>query len=382
MKAIKKYIINEIWPVFFSGLFIFVFIALSAQILREAEWIVSFSVGPLKILLMVWYLIPSLVLFALPAVTLLAILMAFLRMSGDNEIMALKSLGVSLKQMLPPVLFVSLTAGCLAVFLSFFGAPWANNAFENLLFNIAQTKSDIGIKERVFSNQFKGITFYVQQFSGKDRIMEDIFIVDATHPQTATTYIAKQGKLTFMPESRSIHFELRDVVFFRTTTGSNRSETGKLDSYNLPFSLNNLLAGFGNREPSAKEIPINRFIHEIKKNKKGSARYNELMTELMNKFSVPLAVFLMGLIGFPLGAQIKSGGRVVGTVVSLLVFVLYYLLLAGIKGISEIGRLSPQYGAWIPLVFLFLSYLYLFKRAKNEQAIHFFERYLFAKIAR
>lgn len=328
---------------------------------------------------MILYLIPRFVLFALPAVSLLAVLVAFLRMSGDNEIMALKSLGISLKQMLPAVLYVSLGACCMAIFLSFFGAPWANNAFNNLIFNIAQTKNDFGIKERIFHQPFEGITFYVQQFSAKDRMMSDVFILDGRDRNSTTTYIAKSGKVVSNPEAKVINFQLTDVDFFIARTGENRSETGKLGSYNFAVGINDILANFSNRKQSVEEIPINGLIHEIKKVKKGSAGYNKLMIELMQKFSVPLAVFLMGLIGFPLGAQIKSGGRTVGAVVSMLIFLLYYLSLAGIKGISEIGLLSLKYGTWIPIVFLIISYIYLFKRAKKEQSINFLEKYFLAK---
>jgi len=328
---------------------------------------------------MILYLIPRFVLFALPAVSLLAVLMAFLRMSGDNEIMALKSLGISLKQMLPAVFYVSIGACCMAIFLSFFGAPWANNAFNKLIFNIAQTKNDFGIKERIFHQPFEGVTFYVQQFSAKDRMMSDVFILDGRDRNSTTTYIAKRGKVVSNPEAKVINFQLTDVDFFIARTGENRSQTGKLGSYNFAVGLNDILANFRNRKQSAEEIPINRLIHEIKKVKKGSARYNELIIELMQKFSVPLAVFLMGLIGFPLGAQIKSGGRTVGAVVSMLIFLLYYLSLAGIKGIGEIGLLSVKYGTWIPIVFLIISYIYLFKRAKKEQSINFLEKYFLAK---
>jgi len=378
-RTINKYIFNEIWPVFLSGMFIFLFIVLSAQMLNISEWIVTFSVKPIKIAIMVLYLMPRFVLFALPAVSLMAILIALLRMSGDNEIMALKSLGIGLKQMLPAVFVMTVLACLLAVFLSFFVAPWANNSFQNLIFNIAQTKSDLGIKERIFSKPFQGITFYVQQFSVKDGVMTDVFIVDARDSALTTTYIAKEGKIILNPAAKAINFQLADVDVFLTERGLQKAKTGHLGLYNFPIGINDIMLRFNKRKLSVEELPIDSLIKELKNNQKDPIKHHALMNELMQRFSIPLAVFLMGLIGFPLGAQIKSGGRVMGTVVSLLIFLIYYLMLAGIRGISEIGILSQQYGSWIPILFLAASYLYLFKRAKEERSISLFERYFLTK---
>ncbi len=52
----------------------------------------------------------------------------------------------------------------------------------------------------------------------------------------------------------------------------------------------------------------------------------------------------MGIIGAPLGAQIRAGGRLVGIVVSLMIFLVYYLLLVGARSIGETGFLSPAVG--------------------------------------
>jgi lipopolysaccharide export system permease protein len=94
----------------------------------------------------------------------------------------------------------------------------------------------------------------------------------------------------------------------------------------------------------------------------------------MEKFSIPLAVFFMGIIGVPLGAQIRYRGRFLGIVISLMIFLVYYLCLAGVRSISETGVLSPAFGAWLPNLFLFISCIYLLHRAANERSINILDR--------
>jgi len=106
------------------------------------------------------------------------------------------------------------------------------------------------------------------------------------------------------------------------------------------------------------------------------SRKHEILVELTERFSIPLAVFLMGLIGAPLGAQLRAGGRLVGIVVSLLIFLVYYLLLVGVRSIGETGSLSPAVGSWIPVFFLFCACLYLMKRSEKEKSVALFEQLL------
>ena len=103
---------------------------------------------------------------------------------------------------------------------------------------------------------------------------------------------------------------------------------------------------------------------------KGEERYNEMMIELQEKGSIPLAVLLMGIIGMPLGAQLNTRGRSSGIGVSLAVFLIYYLCLAGARGICETGALPPIIGVWIPDLFLLVACVYLLKRVTNERPIN------------
>jgi lipopolysaccharide export system permease protein len=103
-------------------------------------------------------------------------------------------------------------------------------------------------------------------------------------------------------------------------------------------------------------------------------KYNEMIIELMEKFSIPLAVFLMGLIGMPLGAQIKTRSRFHGIVISLVIFLVYYLSLAGVRSIGETGAISPLFGSWLPDIFLLILCCYLINRVANERSINFLEK--------
>jgi lipopolysaccharide export system permease protein len=374
--TLYKYILHEIWPSLLASLLVFVFIVLAARILNIAEWVVNHGVATTQVLGMILSLLPGMILFALPASTLVAVFVAFHRMSNDNEIQALKSSGISLYQMLPPVVLLSVSCLAAALVLSLVGAPWGNRSFKDLVFRIAQSKVDLGIKERVFCEPFAGVTFYVNNFSTKERTIQDVFVVDQRDPSATATIVARKGDIISRPERRMITVRFQDGTIFLSGKNIEEIRTIAFSNYDLAIGLDDIMPALSSRQLSPKEMSF----HDLRKslqdiNQDVSRRY-DVLTELMERFSIPCAVFLMGIIGVPLGAQLRAGGRFIGIVISFIVFLLYYLLLAVFGRIGETGIMSPAIGSWIPVFFLAVGCLWLLRRAAKERSLNLLERFL------
>lgn len=374
MITLYKYIFNEIWPTFLTILLVFIFIVLAARMVNISEWVINHGVPPIMVIKMILFLLPNIILFALPAASLMAVFIAFLRLSGDNEILAMKVSGISLYKMMPPVLLVSFIAGLMALFIGVYGAPWGNKTFKDLIFKIAQTTAAIGIKERVFSEPFDNITFYVNSFSSKEGTMKDIFLVDRREPANTNTIVAREGKVLLHPKSRTITIHFTDGTIFMVGKKFEAVRTTEFDTYDLNIGLDDIMSNLSSRKKAPKEMYLKELIHKLKTTPKSDRRYNEMIIELMEKFSIPLAVLLMGVIGMPLGAQIKTRSRFHGIVISLVIFFIYYFSLAGVRSIGETGTLSPLFGSWFPNLLLFILCCYLVHRAANERSINFFEK--------
>ena len=373
-QTIHKYIFSEIWPAFLASLAVFIFIVLAARMLQLLEWIITYGASPLDVLIIVLSLLPGAILFALPATLLMAVLVAYLRLSEDNEIVALKTSGFSFYQMIPPAVFVSVVALITAVLISSLATPWGTKTFKQFLFHLAYSKADIGIKERVFSEPFQGFTFYINSFSPKDRQMEDIFLVDRRDPTMATTIMAKGGRILIDPKTRMVMVYFEEGTIFTTDKKMESARTVRFRTYHLTIDANDLMASASSRKKGGKEMGTQELLQRVKSDREGGANYNETAVELMERFSVPLAVFLMGIIGVPLGAQIRSGGRLIGVVVSLLIFLLYYLSLVGMRNIGETGKLSPFVAPWIPVLLLAGICGFLIRRASRDESINLLDR--------
>jgi len=370
--TLYKYILNEIWPTFFVTLFVMVFIMMASQMLPMTELIITRGVRVTQVLGIVIFLLPDLVAFALPAVTLIAVVVAFLRLSADSEIVALKSCGVSLYQMLPPVLGLSFLAFLFALVIGAFVAPWGNRSFKDLVFRIAESEANVGIKERVFSEPFDNVVFYVNRYSSREKLLKDVFVVDRREKGMTNTIVAEEARILLHPNERIITLRFLRGTIFLVEKDLKSARTIGFKSYDLSISLKDIMAGLAARKKKPHELSVGELLKQLDEVPKGESRYNAIVRELVEKGSMPLAVFLMGVIGVPLGARLRARGRSAGIGLSLAVFSSYYLFLAGIRSICSSGILSPAIGVWIPVFFLLISCVYLLKRTAEERPINFF----------
>jgi len=370
MKTIlNRYIAKEMLPTFLTGLFLAVFTVVVTRLLSITELIINRGVGIGSVIGIIGYLLPDVVGFALPATALIAVVMAFLRLSADSEFVALKASGVSLYQMLPPVVLFSVFNMLAGAWILAQASPWGQNSFRNLVFDIAKSQADLAIKERVFTEPFKGVTFYVQSYDSREKVMKDVFVNDRREKNLISTVVASEAKLFKHPDKRTLTIRFINGTVFVTDKDLSSSRTIRFASYDLTVGIGELLRAASSREKSPKELTIGELKGHLDKIEANSIRHNELMIELMEKATLPVAIFLMGMIGVPLGVYIRGRGKYSGVGVSLMVFLAYYVCLMGSRNIGESGYLPPLVVVLIPVTFLAVFGLYAYLRIGPEKAL-------------
>ena len=94
---------------------------------------------------------------------MLSVFLTYLRMSTDNELIALKASGVSLYRMLPAPALFCLMMTLFTFFISFWGLAWGMDMFKTKLYHFARTNSRFALQPGIFNKEFPGVTFYAHQ---------------------------------------------------------------------------------------------------------------------------------------------------------------------------------------------------------------------------
>ncbi len=358
-----RYIFKEMLVPFLVSLGVFTFVLLMARITELTNLVVNRGVGLDVVGLLLLYTLPYFFVFTVPMATLLGVLLAFLRLSSDNEITVMKASGVSLWQMLPPVAALAIAAWLISWALAMWALPWGNFQFSSLLLKTAQSKSELALQERTFINAFPGLLIQVARMQGGGAL-EDIFIVDERDPNKESTIIAKagqvfpitDGKLTLRLYHGSIHNVNQQLNIAKTVT---------FDTYDLSISTPSAISG-EKTSKGEKEMYFSELLAELKNYPANSPMYNSLQMELQKMFALPLGCLVMAVIALPLGIH-SRGGRSWGVAVAAVVFFIYYLLLSAAWSFGSIGVYPPVIGIWVPnLVFAALA-ISLFRRELKEK---------------
>ena len=192
-----------------------------------------------------------------------------------------------------------------------------------------------------------------------------------------STIVSDEAQIIMRPEERTITLLFLKGTIFLVEKSLDASRTIKFNTYALNIGLKDVLADLASRKKAPHELSVSQLIAQLKNTPDTDSEYSRIMRELLEKFSIPLAVFFMGIIGVPLGAQIRGRGRSAGISVSLMVFSVFYLILMIIRSVCSTGALSPVFGVWIPDLFLIVSVIYLLRRASNERPIYLMPRLSF-----
>jgi len=382
-KTTYLYVLKEILPIFFIGLMIFTVILLMDKILKLIELIVTRGVSLSKILMLLLFISPSFLIFTIPMAVLLAILLAFGRLSGDSEITAFKASGISLYQLFLPVSIFSMAAYLLTAFLVFYGLPWGNLGFKSTLYQIAQSKADVEIKERVFNDIFDGLVVYVDKVPIQGKKMEGILIHDEREKERISTIFAKEGFLTNNPKSQEVILRLFNGDIHRFEPRTNIYQKVQFNVYDLRLELAKAFTGMG-KKLREHEMSIVDLKERIEKKVSLGEDITPQEVELHKRYAIPFACIIFGLIGVPLGIQPRRSGRSYGFILSILILLAYYISLTASEILALRHTLPAFLAGWAPN-FLFggLGIYLLIKAAKESpfkpsvwlnQAIHFIQR--------
>ena len=101
--------------------------------------------------------------------------------------------------------------------------------------------------------------------------------------------------------------------------------------------------------------------------KHGAIRRHEI--ELMKKFTLSLACIIFFFIGAPLGAIIRKGGLAIPIVVSVILFIIYYIIDNSGYKLARDGVWEVWQGIWLSSAVLMPLGIFLTSRATHDSAV-------------
>ncbi|MDA8165771.1 MAG: LptF/LptG family permease [Desulfobacteraceae bacterium] len=369
------YLATEILAPFLAALVILNAILFLGKLVPLLQGIFSFGIGAADFVRLWAYMSPGLLVFSIPMASMMGVIVSFTRLSSDNELIALKASGISLYRMLPPVIAVALVTASLTGLASVRFIPQGSVAMKQLLFQIAKEKIDRGMRERQFSESLADVVLYADRVDPKTGDWKGVYISDLRDKKTPLTVVAHKGRLQAHIDRMQIVLELTDGTMHRAI--DDLTQTLHFDHYelNVPVQVpQEILGESTNGGLDKSSLTLSGLLANARRlaaqNPETAA---SLMVELHERLVLPVGCFLLTILGLPLALASRQGRRPLGLPLGLGLFILYYVLITGAKGVSENGILPIGPTMWLPNLLALGLMLYLVRSAARERQGRFVE---------
>lgn len=356
------YLLTEMLAPFFAGLLVLNAILFLGRLLPLLEIIFDFGIGLADFLRICAYISPKLLLFSIPMASLMGVVIAFTRMTGDHEVMALKASGIGLYRMLPPVLLLGIITALVTYATATTLIPKGTVAMHQLFYHLAKNKIDQGIQEKTFSEGLKDAVLYVEKVDPQSRRWQGVYLSDLRDKKSPLTVIAESGGLKADLAARRVVLELADGTLHRAV--ANKSQTIHFKQYRLDLPLNppQGLAGDGGKNAltqaellaTAASLPAD------------NPHRANLLIEYQQRMALPVGCLILTILGLALAMTGRPSQAAVGVPLGLAAFIAYYILLTAAKALAEGGRLPIPVAMWLPnLLFAGLTLHLTIKTARE-----------------
>ena len=372
---------------------------------------------------------------ATPMAILITVLMAFGRLSSDNEITAFKASGIGIKKLLYPALIFGMLVFLLITPFNLWILPEMNHNVRKLSLEISRNRPDIEFNEQLLNTLADKVIYVGNRRSNNS--FDNIVIFDNAK-KNHTTIMADYGYFQSLQDgiiinlqTGSIHENLDndeyrktyfdryniaipfDKIEYNRNNNLNRQERemnihaliNKINFYknkskninnniiinNLKIdSLNNKLLSYkSNANTSLFMInKIKTQLDNIKNNRTNNEKLiptyikqiNKYSVELHKKFSIPIACFIFILLGTPLGIMTKNRNMSVSISTAIIFFIIYWSFLIVGEDLADRGKLNPALSMWLPNAFLGIISYYLYKIISKENTTFNINLNIFKKI--
>ncbi|MBS13264.1 MAG: hypothetical protein CME19_16865 [Gemmatimonadetes bacterium] len=406
---LRTYLIREQIAPFLFSFSVIMFLLVLDTILQQVDMILGRGVD-WEVALELFFLHTAWqVALAVPMSVLAGCLMAFGRLSGDNEIIAMRALGVSVMGLITPAL---ISGGALALLLVLFNdrvLPDFNHRARLLTMDIQRKQPTVAFEDRagILIDDFRDHQILIGEVDERAGIRDVvIYKYEATgYPLTVT---AEEGEIRFAEGSDDVFLMLRQGEIHRLDDEKpDLFVTGAFEKLTLKLGeggrkLSRTVSGYRND----REMDIGSMWDRVRTYESdadsivqaSSGRWSALITqavfgggetrpehpsdviafrrvagrlssdatlashkrrqagrlrvEIHKKLSIPAACLVFVVVGAPLGIRVRRGGGATGAALSVGFFLLYWIFLIAGEKLADRAVVPPWAAMWTPNLLL------------------------------
>jgi lipopolysaccharide export system permease protein len=359
LSLMDRYITTELIGPFLFGVGAFSSVGVAVGTVFDLVRKVTDAGLPLEIAMQVMLLkMPEFISYAFPMSILLSALMTYSRLSSDSELIAMRSVGVSVYRLVMPGIVLSLVVtGCTFVFNEMV-VPAANYQASSTLNKALNSERPSFKESNIFYPEYGEVTqpngekiralkrlFYANQFNGEQ--MEGLTILDWSQEGLNQIVTAESA---FWNQKQSTWDFFDGTIYVISPDASYRNilrfENQQLKIPRAPLDI-------AKKDRDSAEMNIAQILERMEIVQLGGdeKKLKKFKLRIQQKIAFPFVCLVFGVVGAALGTRPQRTGKATSFGISVVIIFSYYLLRFIMEALGLSGILSPFLAAWLPNFF-------------------------------
>ena len=374
---IDKWLIAQLVPPLIFSISAFTVVSLSIGVMFDlirkiVEFGFPFSLA-LKILILK---LPGFLVLSFPMSVLLSTLLTYGKLSSNSELLALRSLGIKTSRFIVPALIVSIIMTGLTFFFNNSLVPYSNKLAEISIRDGLGKSTIIEAGNDVFFPGYGSLidpktnkpseknTYLTQIFFSrvvKNKIMKNVTLLDFSRIGSKQVLSAKSA--SFDKDNSRWIFQNGKIVYFSADA---QTSIVNFSTYFYPLGDGPLKVSEIQKDANDMTVAEAIAAKNIYENSGNIKEARKMKVRIQEKFTLPCACLVFGLIGSSLGSKSNlRSSRSQGFGLSVILILIYYIISFLFSSLGVKGLLTPIIAAWLPVFISFGGGIYLLRRSSS-----------------
>ena len=374
---IDKWLIAQLVPPLIFSISAFTVVSLSIGVMFDlirkiVEFGFPFSLA-LKILILK---LPGFLVLSFPMSVLLSTLLTYGKLSSNSELLALRSLGIKTSRFIVPALIVSIIMTGLTFFFNNSLVPYSNKLAEISIRDGLGKSTIIEAGNDVFFPGYGSLidpktnkpseknTYLTQIFFSrvvKNKIMKNVTLLDFS--RIGSKQVLSAESASFDKDNLRWIFKNGKIVYF-----SSDAQTSIVNFSTYFYPLGDGPLKVSEIQKDANDMTVAEAIaaKNIYENSGNIKEARKMKVRIQEKFTLPCACLVFGLIGSSLGSKSNlRSSRSQGFGLSVILILIYYIMSFLFSSLGVKGLLTPIFAAWLPVFISLGGGIYFLRRSSS-----------------
>ncbi len=345
MKIIDKYLVKGFLGPFIWCVMLFTIMAVIIDVFSFIDDIVKFNIPVTSIIAFYVYYTPTILIQVIPMAALLSTIRVLSNLNKNNEIIAMKSSGISLWRILAPILLIGAIISIMTFVINDRVIPVSSKISNYIRREELEKQKKVGEKKIIDAVAVYGSgnrILFARNYDTENKVLNDVIMHQHDKKESLVSKItAQRGAWT-----GSTWKFYKVIVWKIDNAGRILGEPVFFEEKDIP--LKEKPSDFSNREWRADYMSYRELRSYIDNFRgAGTKLMKGLLVDLHYKISFCLISLIIILIGAPFALITTRGGVLIGVGMSVAIGLLYYAFIAISLAFGKAGLFPPIVAAWL-----------------------------------